>query len=94
MGHYHPPMAHQPHNMAPPGTQAGWNRDPSATSMLPFDTWIDDLESISMNTHNMENFTQSFGDASQPWTTTTQFGAPTQNTWVEVIARNPTNNWN
>ncbi|KAB8297688.1 hypothetical protein EYC80_001496 [Monilinia laxa] len=93
MGHYHPPMAHQPHNMAPPGAQAGWNRDPSVTSMLPFDTWIDDLESISMNTHNMENFTQSFGDASQPWTTT-QFGAPTQNTWVEVIARNPANNWN
>jgi hypothetical protein len=93
MGHYHPPMAHQPQNMAPPGSQVAWaNRDPVA-NMLPFDTWIDDLESISMNTHNMENFTQSFGDAIPPWDTT-QYGGPSQNTWVQVIERHPGANWN
>ncbi|TGO24658.1 hypothetical protein BPAE_0098g00470 [Botrytis paeoniae] len=87
MGQYHPPMAHQPHNMAPPGTQAGWNRDPTA-SILPFDAWIDDLESISMNTNTMENFTQSFNDVSQPWNVP-QFGAQPQNSWVQVVERHP-----
>lgn len=92
MGHYHPPMAHQPHIMAPPGTQAGWNGDPTA-AILPFDAWMDNLESISMNSHNMENFTQSFGEATPLWNNP-QLGAPSQNTWVEVIARDPTANWN
>ncbi|ESZ93958.1 hypothetical protein SBOR_5661 [Sclerotinia borealis F-4128] len=87
MGPYHPPMTHQPHNMAPPGTQAGWNRDPTAATTLPYATWIDDLESISMNTYNMENFTQSFGDASQSWNAA-QFGAPPQTNWVAAVERN------
>lgn len=91
MGLYHPPMAHQPHNMAPPGTQAGWNRDPT-TANVPFDEWMNNLESISMNTHNMENFTQSFGDASQPWNAA-QFEVPPQNNWVQVVER-PFGNWN
>ncbi|KAM3078409.1 hypothetical protein ACMFMG_006289 [Clarireedia jacksonii] len=91
MGHYGPPMVHTVHNMAPPGTQAGWgNRDQPASTM-PFDNWINDLESINMNTQNMDNFAQSFDDPS--WAGPQFAGFHPQPNWAQIIAaeqRQPT----